>query len=136
MKYKILDELTSDVMFEAYGKDKKELFSNSAEALFSIMCNIKEVKPEIKKEIDVKGRDIKELLFNFLQELIARVDIDSLFFSKFEIKAISDKTLKCICFGEPISTEKGNVIVKALTLYRFDVEKTKKGYKATVSLDI
>jgi SHS2 domain-containing protein len=136
MKYKILDELTSDVMFEAYGKDKKELFSNSAEALFSIICKIKKVKPKIKKEINVKGKDLKELLFNFLQELIARVDIDEMFFSKFDIKEISDKHLKCICYGESTSPEKGEIIVKAITMYRFKVEEVKDKYKATVSMDI
>ena len=123
-------------MFESYGKDKKELFSNSAEALFSIICKIKKVEPKVKKEISVKGKDIKDLLFNFLQELIARVDIDGLFFSKFEIKEFSDKKLKALCYGEPISPEKGEIIVKAVTLYKFNVEKTDKGYKATVSLDI
>ena len=28
-KFKIIDDLTSDVLFEAYGKDMKELFENS-----------------------------------------------------------------------------------------------------------
>ena len=36
MKYKFIDSLTSDVMFEAYGKTFKELFENAALALFSI----------------------------------------------------------------------------------------------------
>ena len=45
-KYKFLDDITSDVMFEAYGKDLKELFENAAEALFSVICKIKKVKPK------------------------------------------------------------------------------------------
>ena len=45
-KYKFIEGLTSDVMFEAYGKDLKELFSNAAEAMFSVInallsrCNV------------------------------------------------------------------------------------------------
>ena len=45
MKYKIIDKVTSDVMLEIYGKSPKELFENAAEALFSIICEVKRVKP-------------------------------------------------------------------------------------------
>ena len=44
MRYRIIDKITSDVMFEAYGKDKKELFTNAAEALFGVICEIKKVE--------------------------------------------------------------------------------------------
>ena len=136
MKYKIIDKITSDVMFEAYGKDKKELFSNAAEALFGVICEIKKVKPEKKIKIKVKGKDLKDLLYNWLQELIAEVDIKEMFFSKFDIKKISDKELEADVYGEPISKEKSGTVVKAVTYYEFNLEKTKKGYKAVVSVDI
>ena len=47
-KYKFIDDLTSDVLFEAYGKDLKELYANAAEAMFSIICQTEKV--EAKKE--------------------------------------------------------------------------------------
>ncbi len=136
MKYKIIDKITSDVMFEAYGKDKKEVFSNAAEALFGVICEIKKVEPEKKIKIKVKGKDLKDLLYNWLQELIAQVDIKEMFFSKFDIKKISDKELEADVYGESISKEKSGTVVKAVTYYEFNLEKTKKGYKAVVSLDI
>ena len=43
-KYRFIDDLTSDVMFEAYGKDLRELFENAAEALFSVICQVGEVQ--------------------------------------------------------------------------------------------
>jgi len=136
MKYKIIDKITSDVMFEAYGKDKKEVFSNAAEALFGVICEIKKVEPEKKIKVKVKGKDLKDLLYNWLQELIAQVDIKEMFFSKFDIKKISDKELEADVYGESISKEKSGTVVKAVTYYEFNLEKTKKGYKAVVSLDI
>jgi len=42
-KYKIIDDLKSDVMFEAFGKNLKELFENAAEALFSIICDVSSI---------------------------------------------------------------------------------------------
>ena len=46
MKYRFIDKLKSDVMFEAYGKNLKGLFENAALALFSVICDIKKVKPK------------------------------------------------------------------------------------------
>jgi len=136
MKYRIIDKITSDVMFEVYGKDKKELFSNAAEALFGVVCEIKKVKPEKKVKVKVKGKDLKDLLYNWLENLIGLVDIREMFFSKFDIKKITDKALEADVYGETTSKEKSGTVVKAITYYEFKLEKTDKGYKAVVSLDI
>lgn len=134
--YKFVKDLTSDVLFEAYGKTLKELFENAAKALLSVICQVDKVKPVKVVAISVKGKDIKELMFNWLQELITLVDIKNMFFSRFVIEKIDEKSLKARIYGESASPEKGETIVKAVTLYKFNVEKTKQGYKATVSLDI
>ncbi|UCC91522.1 MAG: archease [Candidatus Aenigmatarchaeota archaeon] len=136
MKYKFIDDLTSDVVFEAYGKGLNELFENAAFALFSVICQVGKIKPEFEKEIEVEGKDVKDLMFNWLQKLIEVVDIDNLFLSKFKVKEIGDTQMKAACYGERADPKKGGTLVKAVTYYKFDLEKTKKGYKVTVSLDI
>ena len=135
-KYRFIQDLTSDVLFEAYGKTKQELFANAASALFSVICKINKIKPAKVKIIKVKGANLKELLFNWLQELIVLVDTEQLFFSRFAIEKINDKSLRAKIYGEPITPEKGETVVKAVTYYRFNVTETAKGYKSTVSLDI
>jgi len=135
-EYKFIRDLTSDVLFEAYGKTPRELFENAAKALFSVVCQIDKVKPAQKVAVEVKGKNIKELMFNWLQELISAVDVEGMFFSRFVVEKINDKSLKARIYGEPIAPEKGETVVKAVTYYKFNVEKTKKGYKATISLDI
>ncbi len=136
MKYKFLDKIRSDVMFEAYGKTKKELFENAAEALFSVICKIKQVKQEKTEEFQVRADNLEDLMLNWLQALIAIVDTEEKFFSKFEIEEITETKLKAKLKGEPIRPELGETVVKAVTMYNFKLEKTKEGYKATVSLDI
>ncbi len=131
-----MDDLTSDVLFEAYGRDLKELFENSAYALFSVICQIEKVEPKIEKKIEVLGEDVKDLLFNWLQELITLVDVDGMFFSRFEVTEIDEKHLKARCWGEEISKEKGGTLVKGVTYHKFGIERTKEGFKAIVSLDI
>lgn len=135
-KYRFLDKIMSDVMFEAYGKNPKELFENAAEALFSVICKIKKVKPKEIEEFEIKAENMEDLMLNWLQALIAIVDTEQKFFSKFEIQSISETNLKAKLYGEPITPKLGETVVKAVTMYKFKLEQTEKGYKATVSLDI
>jgi SHS2 domain-containing protein len=135
-KYRFIEDLTSDVMFEAYGKDLRELFENAAEAMFSVICQPGKVGQGGSREVEVSGRDGKDLLHNWLQELIALVDTEGMFFSRFEIREISPTGLKATVYGEDASPEKGETVVKAVTYYKFKFEKTKSGYVARVSLDI
>jgi len=135
MKFKFIEDLTSDVMFEAYGKDEKELFENSGLALFNVICNVKKVKDKKKVKVKVKGEDLKDLMFNWLQELIALVDIKNMFFSKFKVLKISEKKLEAEVYGEEITPEKGETVVKAISYYNFELEK-KKNWRVRVVMDI
>ncbi|MAG19945.1 archease [archaeon] len=135
MKFKFIEDLTSDVMFEAYGKNEKELFENSALALFNVICRVKKVKNKKKVKIKVKGEDLKDLMFNWLQELIALVDVKEMFFSKFKILKISENKLEAEVYGEEIKPENGETVVKAISYYKFELEK-KKNWKVRVVMDI
>lgn len=136
LKYKIVDDLTSDVMFEAYGKDLKEVFENSALAMFSVICNVKKVKGVNAVDVSVKADNVSDLLYKWLSELVALVDTEGMFFSKFEILEIDEKHLKAKVYGEDISPSKGETVVKAVLYYGFKFEKTEKGYVARVGCDI
>ena len=136
MKYKFIQGLTSDVMYEAYGKNLKELFENAALALLSVICKVKEVEPKDKEEFEVKGNNLEELMINWLQSIIAIVDTEQRFYSKVYVKEVDENHIIAELYGEPISPEKGETVVKAVTYYKFKLEQDKKGYKVTVSLDI
>ena len=136
MKYKFIEGLKSDVMFEAYGKDLKELFENAALALLSVMCEIKKVKPLKKEKFEMKGNDLEELIFNWLSGLIAVSEIEHMFFSKVNVVKVDEKKVVAELYGEPMAPAKGGTVVKAVTFYAFKLEKTKEGYKVRISLDI
>lgn len=135
-KYKFIDNLTSDVMYEAYGKNLKEVFENAAIALLSVICKIDKVKPEKKSEYEFKAENAGELMINWLQGIIAIIDTEQMFFSKVEVKEIDEQKVKARFYGESIRPELGETVVKAVTYYKYKFEKIDKGYKATVSLDI
>jgi SHS2 domain-containing protein len=134
--YRYVEDLTSDVMFEAYGKDLSEVFVNAAEAMFSIICKLKKVPAKKPVEVSVKGKDKEELMINWLQHLIGLVDTEEMFFSRFDIREIDEKHLDARILGDEIKPETGETLVKAVTYYKYKFEKTGDGYMVRVSLDI
>jgi len=139
-KYKFFDH-TADVLFEAEGKSLDELFEAAGLATEETQVDLKDVKQKIKKEISLEKDNVEMLLFDFLQELIFLKDAELLLFSKIKVDVKEEKSiyrLKAQLVGEKIDPKKHNlkVDVKAVTLHRFEVKKTKTGWFARVILDI
>jgi SHS2 domain-containing protein len=68
-KFRYLDH-TADAKFQAYGRTLEEAFSNAALATISLMWDPAEVEARLSQPIDVKGRDLEQLLVHFLGEII------------------------------------------------------------------
>ena len=134
--YRFIKDLTSDIMFEATGKDEKEVFENAAKAMFDVICQRDKIGKSETVEIQVKAESLPELMIAWLSELIAEVDIEEMFFSEFEINRISDTHLRAKLYGEEISAEKGETVVKAVTYHNFKFEKTPEGFLTQVVVDI
>jgi len=138
-KFKFLDITTADVCFVAYGKDLNELFVNAALALFETMINTTQLEPKIKRIVQIKGEDMKSLLFDWLNELLFYYGSENLAFSKFDVE-VDEKNfkLKAVCWGEKIDPEKHEIRteVKATTYHKMKIEKTKDGWEAQVILDV
>ena len=80
MKFKFLLH-TADIKFQAFGKTIEKCFENAAYALKEVITKDK-IKPIIKKIIKVKGKDLEELLYNFLEEFLFLMDTENLVLSK------------------------------------------------------
>jgi len=128
----------AEAVFEAEGKDLKELFESCADAFIDTSANPETIKPVIKKEIDIKGDNVESLLFNFLEELVFLKDSEAMVFNKVIINEISENSLKAALTGDKIKVNEQELRadVKAITMHMFKVEKTNKGWKAIVIMDI
>lgn len=140
-EYEYLDDLTSDVAFNAYGKTLKDVFVNSAKAISNIMFNSEKISSKNKIIIEVEGKDEKDLLYNWLQNIVAEVDIQGMFFSKFDILEITSTKLKAEVYGDDIDQSIQETVVKAITNYLFDLKKIEDDngesiYQATACVDI
>ncbi|MBW2968038.1 archease [Candidatus Woesearchaeota archaeon] len=134
--YKFIDNITSDVVFEAYGKDLKELFENAAEALFHMICKFDRIDAKDGHQVELTAESAEDLMKLWLQKLISDVDIEEMFFREFNITEIDDTHLKATIKGEPVTPEKGETVVKAITYHQWEFKKTPDGYMCRVSLDI
>ena len=137
--YRFIEDLTSDVMFEAEGKDLAELLEQSSLALFEVICQIEKIKSEKSISIKIEAEAPEQLLHEWLSTLITESDVNEMFFSKFEIQ-VFQRNRKLIAegkaYGEAYSREKSGTVVKGVTYYGFKVEKTERGYIARVACDI
>lgn len=140
MPYKFLEGVTrADIAFEATGKDLDELFQSAGEATIKAMAKTESVKPAKEKKIEVKDDNIEMLLFSFLEDIVYLKDKDDIVFHDLSVKVDKDKlTAKAKLRGDTINPEEQELKqdVKAVTMHYYKVEKTKKGWKTQVVLDI
>lgn len=138
-KFEFLDFATADVCFRAYGATLDEVFVNAALAMFEVMVETKNVAPKVTKEIEIKGEDLKSLMFDWLNELLFYVDSEGLVFSEFNVK-VDEKQMKLSAkvLGEQIDSQRHTIKteVKACTYHDMEVKKRDGKWMAQVILDV
>jgi len=143
MPYEFLEDVaTADIAFKAWGENLEETFIASADATMNVMVEeLDSIQPREKRELKLENEALDMLLFNFLQELIYYKDAEKLLLrvNQVEIKGKDQHhILKGIAVGEKLDPGRHQlrVDVKAVTLHRFLLEKTNRGWEVSVILDI
>jgi len=136
MKFKILEH-TADGKFQAFGKTLEEAFENSALAMLSLMTNDK-IKERIKKKIKVKGKDLKQLLYNFLEEILFLLDSNNFILSKInKIKINKEKLiLEADISGDNVKNYEIFGNVKAVTYNSMEIKKEKGKFMIQIIVDM
>jgi SHS2 domain-containing protein len=135
--FEIIDH-TADVGIIAYGANVKELFSNAALALFSLITEPESVEEKLHLDLEVSSEDIDSLLVEWLNELIYLFDAKHILFSRFDIESLTHNQLKATCYGESFDPMKHKIKigVKAATYHMLKIDKNGDGCKAQIILDI
>jgi SHS2 domain-containing protein len=143
MPYEFVDELTvADIAFHAWGRDLEETFVSAADALMNAMAeDLDAIQPHDTRILRVEHEALDMLLFNFLQELVYYKDAEQLLLRVQGLRIADDRqpyALQATAVGEPIAPDRHRmrVDVKAVTLHRFSLTQTERGWEATVILDI
>jgi len=143
MPYRYLEHIaTADVAFEAWGDTPEEMFVAAADATMNTMVeNLDAVSDRERRALHVAADALDMLLFQLLQELIFYKDAERLLLRVRGVQIRREPhgfALDADARGEEINPERHRMVVdvKAVTLHRFRVEHTPRGWKATVILDV
>jgi len=143
MPYFYLDDIaTADVAFEAWGETKEEMFIAAAEASMNVMVeDLNTIDAYENKRFHFASESIEMLLFDLLQELIYFKDAEQLLIRIHKVSILKIDghfVLNADAYGETIDPPKHelNADGKAVTLHRYRVEESEKGWRASVVLDI
>ncbi len=137
--YRYIDDIApSDAAFEVSAEKLEDLFVLSAEAMFNIIADIKDVFPNRKLSLKLESDSLDELLYLYLSELLYLKDTERMIFSKFAVNIKGKFYLASDIFGMEIDELKNppNIDVKAITFHRFKVKQTEDGYYAMVIVDL
>ncbi|MFQ5476039.1 MAG: archease [Nitrosopumilus sp.] len=128
MSYKFLDHAT-DAIIEITAKDLKEAFSVTADAVINLTLDQDKVEEKDQKEFSANGKDLRYLLFNWIEE-ITFVLITQGFAIKrieFDIEKNEEYKITAKAYGETLDFHKHNfkVEIKAPTFYEMEINQDK-----------
>ncbi|MFH2137692.1 MAG: archease [Candidatus Omnitrophota bacterium] len=138
-KFEIIEH-TADIGLRAFGKNKKELFLNAAQGMFSIIAD---QKPKPKKgqpeevKVLVTANNAEELLVSWLSELLSLADIKRGVASQIRITKLSGIELKAsIAFTRLEHNYEAVTEIKAVTYHQLKITRVNNSWQAEVIFDV
>ena len=126
LSYNFLEHAT-DAFIEVRAKDLTEAFVTVANAVINIMVDQDKVEVKEQKEIIAKGKDLRYLLFSWLEEVTFTLITEGFAISKVElnIKQNGEYQITAKAYGEVLDLDKHNykVEIKAPTFHEMKIEQ-------------
>lgn len=131
-------EHTADIGICIEAETLEELFALGACAMFDLMVDISNVESAQRAEINLEAECLEELFVTWLNELVFRAEVSGMFFSRFEVDSVTERSLKASVLGEPYNENIHAVgeSVKAATYHQLEVSRSGEGWFAKVILDV
>ena len=127
MSYKFLDHAT-DAIIEVKANNLKEAFAVAADAEINLTLDQDKIEEKDQKEFSAKGKDIRYLLFSWLEEIPFVLITEGFAIKRieFDIKKNDGYEINAIAYGEPLDVKKHNfkVEIKAPTFYDMEIKQT------------
>ena len=135
-------EHTADAYVAACGKDLAKAFENAAVAMFDVMTEVEKVNQLTEDNVEANGDDEQELLYDWLEALLVKSEINGMLYSKFEVSELNHDSngfrLRAKIWGEKFDAERHlqKVGIKAVTYHRMEIVKTPGKVTLKFILDI
>ena len=129
MSYKTLEHAT-DAIIEVTADNLKEAFEIAGISVIDTILDSSKVEENDSKKLIVKGKDLKYLLYNWLEEMIILTITDGVAGKKIvlEIKKDDEFEINAEIFGEVIDLTKHEfkVEIKSPTFHEMEIEENDK----------
>jgi len=134
-------EHTTDAYIEAWGPTLERAFARAADAFYETMLNFQRIEPIFEEHIQVDGHDKKELLYNWLEQLLLEFDIKTMVYVSYDITIASEQAsfkLHGKVRGEKYDRGKhgAKTEVKGVTYHLMTIEESAKESKVRFVLDL
>ena len=126
MSYKYLEHST-DAFIEVRAKNLEEAFSVAGKSVVETIIDLKNIQEVEKKSIKVKGRNLQNLLYNWLEEIVTITITEGFAISNFSvnIKKNAEYEIVSTVAGEKLDLEKHNfkVEIKSPTFHLMEIKE-------------
>ena len=112
MSIKYLEHAT-DAFIEVIGSTLEEAFTLAADSVVDVTLDKTTIQEKEQKTLEVKGKDLRYLLLNWLEEVNYNLITKGFAIARFSVKISknSDYSLVSTIYGEPIDLK--NIILKS-----------------------
>jgi len=135
--YRFIDH-TADIAFEVEAESLEKLIEDATVAFYSAFTYLDRIDESEVMEVVIEEESPDTLLFSWLNELLYIFDTHHFAGREVEVRTAKNDVFRAqgIIRGGKLSPEKVRLEPKAITLHNFRVEKTEKGWRAFVVVDI
>jgi SHS2 domain-containing protein len=132
----------SDALVRSYGRTLGESFANAAIGMTAVMIDLRRISPAgLERRIVVEGFDLENLLYNWLEAVLVRKDIEHEIFRESKVAIQATKNgfmLRGSLRGETVDRRRHNFKrdVKAVTYHEMSVRRSNGRYVLTFLLDL
>lgn len=129
LSYKLLDHAT-DALIEVTASDLPEAFLIAANSVIETTLDRDTVQEKQEMNIKVKGKDLRYLLFNWIEAVIYQLITDGFAIKriKLDLHKNDEYEISATSYGEPIDLKKHNFMVeiKAPTFHEMEISEGKQ----------
>jgi SHS2 domain-containing protein len=132
----------TDAYVQATGAALEQALESAGLALFDIMCDTNVISPTLTDEIEMSGTDEVRLLYDWLETLLLKFELDGKVYSKFKVNPIEKSRVgfrgSAKLLGEPYDRRKhgSKVEVKAVTFHKMEVVRGRSSTTVRFILDL
>jgi SHS2 domain-containing protein len=137
LRFRIIEH-TADIGIEVEADTLADLFAGAARGMFSIMIPPGTVLPAASRSVTLQAKDLEELMFTWLNELLYLLDAEELLLCRFEVAGIERFHLEATVSGERIDRGRHGMTgeIKAATYHQMKVEQRGGSWFARIIFDV